>query len=305
MNMKGEDKAMTSISNHQEQSRAEEERNTADGSTDENEHSDKSGNENERSNKNENEHTNKNENKKTNEEKPNERWRPLLLLGAVIAALVLARILGLGEGIGGLRDWIDSLGPWGPVVFVIIYIAAVVVAFPASLLTVAAGVLFGAVLGVILVSVAATTGASLAFLIGRYFARDATERWLAGNMMFRRLEMMTEDHGPMMVALVRLVPLFPFNLVNYGFCLTKIPFRTYVFWSWLCMLPFTIVFVLGADILVSFSEGKIPWVLMGVLVMVGIILGVVVKHAHEIIYQKEKECLDKRGASCVEDIYRE
>jgi len=245
------------------------------------------------------------ESEKKEEKKPDERWKPLVLLGAVVVVFILVSLFDLGKGLERFKDGIDSAGPWGPLAFVVIYILTVVAVFPATILTVAAGALFGAVLGVILVSIASTTGASLAFLIGRYFARDAIEKWLSGNMMFRRLEMMTEDHGPMIVALVRLVPLFPFNLVNYGFGLTKLPFRTFVFWSWLCMLPFTIVFVVGTDILVSFSEGEVPWVLIVVLVVVGVILGVVVKHAKEMISGKEQECLEMRGATCVEDIYRE
>lgn len=224
-----------------------------------------------------------------------DKWKPLLLVSIIIAVLIISQIFGIAELLGDTQDWIDSLGFWGPVIFAIIYIGAVVATFPASILTIIAGTLFGTLVGVIVVSVASTTGASISFLIGRYFARDATARWLGQSDMFGRLEMMTEEHGAIIVALVRLVPLFPFNLVNYGFGLTKIPFKTYVFYSWLCMLPFTIIFVAGADIAMSLSEGEVPWLLIMVVAIIGVILSVVVKHAKQLIEEKEQECLEKFG----------
>lgn len=228
-------------------------------------------------------------------EESNNRWKPIVLLVAITIILILSQFLDLAGKLGGIRDWIDSLGPWGPVIFIIIYIAAVVATFPASILTIIAGALFGTVYGVVIVSIASTVGASCSFLIGRYFARDATKKWLGTNEMFSRLEMLTEEHGAMIVALVRLVPLFPFNFVNYGFGLTKIPFRTYVFWSWLCMLPFTIVFVAGAEIAINLSEGEVPWLLIVVVGLVAVILSMVVKQAKQNLDEKERECLEKYG----------
>jgi uncharacterized membrane protein YdjX (TVP38/TMEM64 family) len=207
-------------------------------------------------------------------------WRPLALLIALVLIFVLARVLGLGNRVGELQHWIDSLGPWGPVVFVILYVAGVVMALPGSALTVAAGALFGSLLGILVVSLAATLGASLAFLIARHFAREAVARWLSRNDKFRRLDEMTKKHGAIIVALTRLVPIFPFNLLNYGFGLTKVPFRTYVFWSWLCMLPGTILYVVGADAFTKgLSHGKIPWALVGLLAVAVIALTFLARYA--------------------------
>jgi uncharacterized membrane protein YdjX (TVP38/TMEM64 family) len=113
------------------------------------------------------------------------------------------------------------------------------------------------------VSIASTLGASLAFLVARYFARDAIARWLSKKKTFRKLDEMTEKRGATIVALTRLVPVFPFNLLNYGFGLTRVPFWTYVFWSWLCMLPVTIVYVVGTDAVTrAITQGEIPWSLV-------------------------------------------
>ena len=191
-------------------------------------------------------------------------WRPVVLLAALLAILVLARIFGIGEKLGALRGWIESLGPWGPLVFVLIYIAATVAALPGSAVTVAGGALFGSVLGVILVSIGATVGASLAFLISRYFARDAVGNWLSKSEKFQKLDKLTAEHGAIIVALTRLVPIFPFNLLNYGFGLTRVPFWTYVFWSWLCMLPGIALYVVGADaVTMGLAKGQVPWGLIG------------------------------------------
>jgi len=207
-------------------------------------------------------------------------WRPLALLGGLVILIVLARVFNLGQYLGSLREWIENLGPMGPVVFVLIYAVAVVAAIPASLMTVAAGALFGSALGIAVVSVASTLGAALAFLMARYFARDSISSWLNGKKTFRRLDEMTETHGATIVALTRLVPIFPFNLLNYGFGLTRVPFWTYVFWSWLCMLPGTFVYVLGADAVTrAITGGEVPWALIIAILLAAVILGFLVKFA--------------------------
>ena len=217
-------------------------------------------------------------------------WRPLLLVAILGTVILSARLLDVGHHLGTLREWIDGLGPWGPVAFVILYALAVVAAIPGSALTVAAGALFGSALGVVVVSVAATLGASLSFLVSRYFARDAIANWLSGKETFRRLDQMTEEHGAVIVALTRLVPIFPFNLLNYGFGLTRVRFWTYVFWSWLCMLPGTVLYVVGADALTkAISQGQVSWPLISALAVTALVLAVLVRFARIRLQSKQKE----------------
>jgi uncharacterized membrane protein YdjX (TVP38/TMEM64 family) len=214
--------------------------------------------------------------------------RPVALFFALIAVLALAKAFGLGSRLGELRGWIHSLGAWGPAVFVFLYAVATVAALPGSALTVAAGALFGSVVGVIVVSFGSTLGASLAFLVSRYFARDSMARWLSSKEKFRKLDEMTEKHGAIMVAITRLVPLFPFSLLNYGFGLTRVRFWTYVFWSWLCMLPGTILYVVGADAFTKgLQEGKVPWPLVGALLAAAVILMLLVRHARRVLKERE------------------
>ncbi len=207
-------------------------------------------------------------------------WRPILLIGLVILIFILAILFGVGDKLAALREWIRSVGAWGPLVFVGLYVLGVVAGIPGSALTIAAGGLFGSLLGVILVSLASTIGASLAFLIARYLARDAVARWVSKREKFKTLDALTNKHGAMIIAITRLVPLFPFDVLNYAFGLTRIPFRTYVFWSWLCMLPGTVLYVVGVDAVIqAIVHKEVPWPLLGVIVAVAVLLAVLVRFA--------------------------
>jgi uncharacterized membrane protein YdjX (TVP38/TMEM64 family) len=170
-----------------------------------------------------------------------------------------------------------------------LYAAAVVAALPGSALTVAAGALFGSLLGVVVVSIAATLGASLSFLVARYFARESVAQWLSRKEKFQKLDKLTEERGAIVVALTRLVPIFPFNLLNYGFGLTRVRFWTYVFWSWLCMLPGTVLYVVGADAFVKgVSQGRIPWELIAAILIVAVALGFLVRYSRGRLQSQEK-----------------
>ena len=143
-----------------------------------------------------------------------------------------------------------------------------------------AGAIFGSLFGVIYVSIGSTVGASLAFLVSRYFARDTIAKSLSKSGKFVKLDKLTEEHGSIIVAITRLVPLFPFNLLNYGFGLTKVSFWTYAFWSWLCMLPGTVLYVVVPD---GFKQllktGRPPLTLIIVLVADILILTLLVRQA--------------------------
>jgi uncharacterized membrane protein YdjX (TVP38/TMEM64 family) len=180
----------------------------------------------------------------------------VLLLGALLAA---GWAFGLNERMKALDGWIASQGAGAPVAFVAVYILATVLMLPGTVLTLAAGGLFGSVLGTVCVSIGSTTGAALSFLIARYAARDTVGAWLQRNPRFARLDALTRQHGRWMVAVARLVPIFPFNLVNYGFGLTGVGFWTYILVSWACMLPGTILYVVGADALKQAFAGRISW----------------------------------------------
>lgn len=167
--------------------------------------------------------------------------------GRRIAAAVLAvlAVAALGRAAGPhlhqFAAWIEGLGPWGPVAFVAGYALATVAFVPGSVLTLAAGALFGLVHGVAYVLIAATLGASAAFLVARYLARSAVERRLAGNARFAAIDQAIGSQGRKIVFLLRLSPVLPFNLLNYGLGLTRVRFADYVAAS-LGMLPGTLLY---------------------------------------------------------------
>ena len=200
---------------------------------------------------------------------PQSKWKLIAMVVALVALVVLAERLSLGDRLGQLKEWIASLGAWGPVAFILIYTIATVAMAPGVALTVAAGAIFGSVLGVVIVSAASTLGATLCFLIARFYGRGLIREWVARNEKFAKLDEMSGRYGGWIVAITRLVPLFPFNMLNYGLGFTKVRFLTYVFLSWLCMLPGTALYVVGADALFkALKEGEVPWALVGVIVVV-------------------------------------
>ncbi len=212
------------------------------------------------------------------ENKSQHVWKLFLLAVLLISAIAVFRLMGWEDRIIQLRNWISSLGPWGPFVFILLYIVAVILALPGSAITIAGATLFGSVLGIALVSIASTIGAGLAFLIARYVARNLILQKIGKNEKFQKLDRLTAEHGAIIVAIVRLVPLFPFNIVNYGFGLTAVPFWTYLFWSWLGMLPATVLYVVGTDAVVSgLLSGKIPWQLILILLPTAIILAFLIR----------------------------
>ena len=168
-----------------------------------------------------------------------------------MVAVVLVRALGLTdlirlENLARLRERIDGLGAWAPLVFVLGYVAAVVAFVPALPLTILGGLVFGAAWGTVYVAIAATTGACLSFLIARYAARAAVARWMAGYPALERMDRAVARHGFRIVMITRLVPIFPFNLQNYAYGLTSIGFGSYAVTSFFCMLPATLAFTAAA-----------------------------------------------------------
>jgi len=112
-----------------------------------------------------------------------------------------------------------------------------------SALTLGAGILFGVLRGSIIVSIAATLGATAAFLIARYVAREWVARKIAAHPKFAAVDQAVASEGWKMVGLIRLSPIFPFSLMNYAFGLTRVSLRDYFFASWIGMLPGTVMYV--------------------------------------------------------------
>ena len=130
---------------------------------------------------------------------------------------------------------VRALGVWAPIGFVLLYAVGTVLFFSGALLSLAGGALFGPVWGTAWNLVCATLGATAAFLLARTVAGEWVARRVGGRL--RRLVDGVTAEGWRFVALMRLVPLVPFNLLNYALGLTGISLPVYVLTSALCMLP--------------------------------------------------------------------
>ncbi len=175
------------------------------------------------------------------------RWK-WFGLGVFAAVLFVAwRLLPLDRWLEGFQSGIQSLGAPGGVLFGVVYVAAALLFVPGALLTLAAGYLFGLGWGVVIVSLASTAAAALAFLIARYVARARVQKVARRNAKFGALDRAIGKNDWKVVLLLRLSPLIPFSLSNYLYGLTSARFVPYVAASWVGMLPGTVLYVsLGA-----------------------------------------------------------
>lgn len=168
-----------------------------------------------------------------------------LFKGALVI-LGLALLITAGRALGGyipqFASWVGSLGLWGPLVFIVGYAVATVAFIPGSLLTLAAGAIFGLLKGTTYVFIGATLGSALAFLVARYGARQAVERRLQDNPKFEIVDQAVAREGLKIVFLLRLSPAFPYNLLNYALGLTSVRFRDY-FLASAGMIPATFLYV--------------------------------------------------------------
>lgn len=159
----------------------------------------------------------------------------LLATGIALALLYRDRF-----DVAILQQWVDQAGDAAPFLFIVVYAVGAVLFLPGSVLTLAGGALFGPVLGTFYNLTGATIGAALAFLAARYLASDWAERQAGGRL--RQLKEGVEHEGWRFVAFTRLVPLFPFNLLNYALGLTRIRFTHYLLATYICMLPGAIAY---------------------------------------------------------------
>jgi len=208
---------------------------------------------------------------------PKARFMFKLLLIILVVFLLLAGIkyFHVQELLKKLLSWIADLGTWGPLIYIVIYILACVFFIPGSILTLGAGVLFGVIKGSIIVSIASTLGATCAFLVGRHIARAWVSKKIQANPKFQALDEAVAREGWKIVGLTRLSPVFPFNLLNYAYGLTRVSLRDYFLASWVGMLPGGIMYVyigsLAGEIAKIGGEGRSRTPAEWALYMVGLI----------------------------------
>ncbi|KAH6768554.1 SNARE associated Golgi protein family [Perilla frutescens var. frutescens] len=230
----------------------------------------------------------------------------LLLLAAIVIACFTLPVEKM------LRDflvWVEEdLGAWGPLVLAVAYIPLTILAVPASVLTLGGGYLFGLPVGFVADSVGATIGAGAAFLLGRTLGRSFVMSKLKDYPQFCAVEVAIRRSGFKIVLLLRLVPLLPFNMLNYLLSVTSVPLVPYLLASWLGMMPITLALVYVGTTLKDLSDvthgwsgfSKTRWAFIALSLVVSVVLMIIVTRVAKSALEKalaENEDADVSPAS--------
>ncbi|HEY9763108.1 MAG TPA: TVP38/TMEM64 family protein [Trichocoleus sp.] len=158
-------------------------------------------------------------------------------------------------------EWINGLGAVAPLAFILLYGLITVALIPGSIVTLGGGIVFGVVKGSVLVFVGAMLGATAAFLVGRYLARDWVARRIASNPKFQAIDQVIGREGRKIIFLIRLSPIFPFNLLNYALGATQVSLKDYVLGT-IGILPGTVMYVylgsLAGNLALLGASGQSP-----------------------------------------------
>jgi uncharacterized membrane protein YdjX (TVP38/TMEM64 family) len=172
----------------------------------------------------------------------NSKLKILLLSCLIVSLIIAAKQLNFQGLLHTLIIWVESLGVFGPIAYIVIYNLATLLFIPGSLLTLKGGCLFGVFWGSIYVLIAAIIGATLAFVIGRYLSRNWVCQQMDKHPKFKAIDLAVAKEGWKIVLLTRLSPVFPFNLLNYAFGVTQVSLKDYILGS-LGIIPGTVMYV--------------------------------------------------------------
>ena len=176
------------------------------------------------------------------------RWPFAVFAVFLITVVVASRFVDLSRHVETAQAWTAALGILAPAAFVIVYVAATLVGVPGTPFTLMSPFLFGPLTAFLVMVVASSASAAAGFLIARYLARDSFTERLGETDGFARLSRLVAAHHWIVLPVLRIVPLAPFAVVNYGFGLTGISFWRYFLWTELAMIPVNAVLILGADV---------------------------------------------------------
>ena len=200
-------------------------------------------------------------------------FRFALILSVLFCVFFLLRFLNIDfSNISEeeFRRHVESLGAWGPVVYIAVYLLRPLIFFPAGVLSAAAGVVWGAALGFLYVQIAANISSTVEFFIARYFARELLRKYFKGRIA--RLDEKIEKHGFLTVFLIRLIPNVAWDIQNLSLGLTRVKFRDYFFATLLGIMPVSFAFVFfGSSLIKVLFNPKNFWVIgVAILLFAGV-----------------------------------
>lgn len=234
--------------------------------------------------------------------------KPVLFTVIILAVLACNHVFGWSARVGG-TDTLEFLGRMAQehmaaAVFAytaVTVIGCVVLTLPGVTFAILAGLLFGPVLGTLCCTVAATLGAMAAFLAGRFFLKDSIKPVVMKNKYLKKWLFDESGKNELFVLMItRMVPLFPYNLQNFAYGVTDIPFGTYSIYSFVFMLPGTAMYTVGTAGLADRENRVLYFSITAVLAAVVIGLGMffkkryVLRETEERLEEDEREIQDKR-----------
>ncbi len=213
----------------------------------------------------------------------NNLFKSLIIIVILFGAIVFIRFLGLHQyisldNIEVLQGLVADFGVLAPIAYILLWFFVCLLFLPGLPITILGAFLFEPLFAIVYASIGSTLGATLAFLVGRYAARDFVANWIKDKEQLNKIDKGVKKHGWRMLIVTRLVPLFPFNLQNYVYGLTSIKLKTYMFLSWACMLPATIAYILTASSIYR-GEGDLTqtFIYLGIAGIIFFILSLVPK----------------------------
>jgi uncharacterized membrane protein YdjX (TVP38/TMEM64 family) len=189
---------------------------------------------------------------------PRRHYLWLLVAAALLAGGIALSLLPVGNSIEFLRRWFDALGAAGFLAFATAYIIAAVLLIPVWPFSITAGLVFGAY-GFVLVPVSATLGATIAFLVSRYFVRGKVRDWLGRRLRYQAVDKAVAEEGWKIVALLRLSPLVPYNFMNYFCGMSRIALVPYILATFLGTVPVTALYVYLGYVGYTAVRGDMGW----------------------------------------------
>ncbi|MGM0166557.1 hypothetical protein IGI39_001517 [Enterococcus sp. AZ135] len=175
----------------------------------------------------------------------------ILLLLLVILMAYQFGLVDLLTDITGLRTYLESLGWWGYVIFILLSIIVAVFLLPGQFLAIVGGLAYGGFIGGALTIVGASLGASISFIIGKYIARAYILERFGNDPTFKKIEKGVKENGISFLVFTRLVPVFPFAIQSYAYAMTPMGVKKFSLISFLTMMPASFIYAFMASEIAS------------------------------------------------------